>query len=213
MRAGGIVLPSERKSPRNEFITTDFSRRYCPGKNVTAITACARCAGMARNARCTIRIATERSWGEIDLHVFAGGKHLDLYEKFGAQLRMIDGETPEVYFAVWARKMRSASASSAISTAGLGRRESDAQNHRERKVWELFLPGVAEGAHYKVREIRAQPGRTAIEERSVRFFNQHGVETSSLVYNLNAVIVGAITNGWKRVANERFASISAKHLS
>src|SRR5664279_1849353 len=39
--------------------------------------------------------------GEVDLHLFAEGNHLDLYEKFGAHLQTIGGVSG-VYFAVWA---------------------------------------------------------------------------------------------------------------
>ncbi len=39
--------------------------------------------------------------GEVDLHLFAEGNHLQIYEKFGAHLRTIGG-AEGVYFAVWA---------------------------------------------------------------------------------------------------------------
>ena len=39
--------------------------------------------------------------GEVDLHLFSEGNHLQLYEKFGAHLRKI-GADAGVYFAVWA---------------------------------------------------------------------------------------------------------------
>src|SRR5206468_1060465 len=50
-------------------------------------------------------------------------------------------------------------------------------------VWELFLPGVRESAHYKF-EIRAQSGALLLKSDPFAFFNQHGTSTSSLVYNL-----------------------------
>src|SRR5450432_2820622 len=39
--------------------------------------------------------------GDVDLHLFAEGNHKQLYEKFGAHIRVIGGERG-VYFAVWA---------------------------------------------------------------------------------------------------------------
>ena len=39
--------------------------------------------------------------GEIDLHLFSEGNHLQIYEKFGAHLRTVGG-VEGVYFAVWA---------------------------------------------------------------------------------------------------------------
>ena len=50
-------------------------------------------------------------------------------------------------------------------------------------VWELFLPGVKEGAHYKF-EIRTHTGALLLKSDPFAFFNQHGKSTSSLVYNL-----------------------------
>src|SRR5438874_1662373 len=51
-------------------------------------------------------------------------------------------------------------------------------------VWELFLPGVREGAHYKF-EIRTQTGALLLKSDPFAFFNQHGLSTSSLIYNLD----------------------------
>ena len=50
-------------------------------------------------------------------------------------------------------------------------------------VWELFLPGVGEGEHYKF-QIRTPGGALLLKSDPFAFFNQHGVRTSSLVYNL-----------------------------
>jgi len=51
-------------------------------------------------------------------------------------------------------------------------------------VWELFLPGAAEGMHYKF-EIRTYTGAVLLKSDPFAFFNQHGLSTSSLVYNLD----------------------------
>ena len=50
-------------------------------------------------------------------------------------------------------------------------------------VWELFLPGIKEGAHYKF-EIRTQTGAVLLKSDPFAFFNQHGKSTASLVYDL-----------------------------
>ena len=50
-------------------------------------------------------------------------------------------------------------------------------------VWELFLPGVGEGAHYKF-EIRTPRGAFLLKSDPFGFFSQYGKQTSSLVYNL-----------------------------
>jgi 1,4-alpha-glucan branching enzyme len=118
--------------------------------------------------------------GEVDLHLFGEGQHWKIYEKFGAHLRTIDGEHG-VYFSVWAPNAQR------VSIVG-DFNHWDGRVNPMRKllgvgVWELFLPGVAENAHYKF-EIRTPNGGLLLKSDPFAFFNQHGISTSSLVYNL-----------------------------
>src|SRR3954469_7910268 len=118
--------------------------------------------------------------GETDLHLFSEGQHWRIYDKFGAHLRTIDGERG-VYFAVWAPNAQRVSVVGDFNNW-------DGRVHPMRKhlgvgVWELFLPGVGENAHYKF-EIRSQRGALLVKSDPFAFFNQHGLETSSLVYDL-----------------------------
>ncbi|MEP6699032.1 MAG: 1,4-alpha-glucan branching enzyme, partial [Verrucomicrobiota bacterium] len=75
--------------------------------------------------------------GEIDLHLFAEGNHLRLYDKFGAHLRTIGG-VEGVYFAVWAPNARR------VSVVGDFNVWDGRMNPMRRLlgsgVWELFLP-------------------------------------------------------------------------
>ncbi len=50
-------------------------------------------------------------------------------------------------------------------------------------VWEIFIPGVNEGAHYKF-EIKTQTGALLLKSDPFGFFSQHGAQTSSMVYDL-----------------------------
>src|SRR6266487_1274182 len=118
--------------------------------------------------------------GEVDLHLFAEGQHWQIYEKFGAHLRTM-GDTAGVHFVVWAPNAQRVSVVGDFNGW-------DGRVHPMRKligsgVWELFLPGVEEGAHYKF-EIRAHSGTLLLKSDPFAFFNQHGISTSSLVYNL-----------------------------
>jgi 1,4-alpha-glucan branching enzyme len=118
--------------------------------------------------------------GETDLHLFAEGQHWRIYDKFGAHLRTLDGERG-VYFAVWAPNAQRVSVVGDFNNW-------DGRVHPMRKllgagVWELFLPGVGENAHYKF-EIRTPAGALLLKSDPFAFFNQHGIETSSLVYDL-----------------------------
>src|SRR5438093_369709 len=118
--------------------------------------------------------------GDVDLHLFAEGQHWKIYEKFGAHLRAI-GDATGVYFAVWAPNAQR------VSVVG-DFNDWDGRVNPMRKligsgVWELFLPGIKQGAHYKF-EIRTQTGALLLKSDPFAFFNQHGKSTASLVYDL-----------------------------
>jgi 1,4-alpha-glucan branching enzyme len=117
--------------------------------------------------------------GEVDLHLFAEGQHWKIYEKFGAQLRTI-GDATGVFFAVWAPNAQRVSVVGDFNGW-------DGRVNPMRKliggVWELFLPGIKQGAHYKF-EIRTQAGALLLKSDPFAFFNQHGKSTASMVYDL-----------------------------
>jgi 1,4-alpha-glucan branching enzyme len=119
--------------------------------------------------------------GEIDLHLFSEGNHLQIYEKFGAHLREI-GDTEGVYFAVWAPNAQRVSVVGDFN--GWDGRANPMRRLLGSGVWELFLPHVGEGVHYKF-EIRTPAGALLLKSDPFAVFNQHGKETSSLVYNLD----------------------------
>jgi 1,4-alpha-glucan branching enzyme len=118
--------------------------------------------------------------GEVDLHLFAEGNHLQLYEKFGAHLRAI-GDAKGVYFAVWAPNAQRVSVVGDFN--GWDGRVNPMRRLLGSGVWELFLPDVGEGAHYKF-EIRTPAGALLLKADPFGLFSQHGKQTSSLVYNL-----------------------------
>jgi 1,4-alpha-glucan branching enzyme len=122
--------------------------------------------------------------GDVDLHLFSEGQHWKIYEKFGAHLRTI-GDATGVYFAVWAPNAQR------VSVAGDFNNWDGRVNPMRRLlsagVWELFLPGITQGAHYKF-EIRTQTGAVLLKSDPFAFFNQPGKKTASLVYDLERYI-------------------------
>ena len=93
--------------------------------------------------------------GEMDVWLLGEGSHLRPYEILGATPRALDGVAGTA-FAVWAPN------ASRVSVVGDfnywdGRRH-PMRLRRECGVWELFLPGVHVGAHYKF-ELLAGDGR------------------------------------------------------
>jgi 1,4-alpha-glucan branching enzyme len=97
--------------------------------------------------------------GELDLHLAGEGRHEEIYEHLGAHLREVDGVAGTA-FAVWAPSAR--------TVAVVGDFNSwDGRLHPMRSlgssgIWELFLPGVDEGALYKF-EIRTQGGALRVK--------------------------------------------------
>ena len=84
--------------------------------------------------------------GEVDLHLIGEGRHEHIYEKLGAHPIEHQG-VQGTAFAVWAPSAR------AISVVG-DFNSWDGRLHAMRSmgssgVWELFLPAVEPGAHYK----------------------------------------------------------------
>ena len=83
--------------------------------------------------------------GELDLHLVGEGRHHELRERLGAHVKSVDG--PEgTAFSVWAPSARS------VSVVG-DWNAWDGRVHPMRSlgasgIWELFVPGVAPGAHY-----------------------------------------------------------------
>ncbi|MGB9475956.1 MAG: 1,4-alpha-glucan branching protein GlgB [Candidatus Udaeobacter sp.] len=118
--------------------------------------------------------------GEVDLHLFAEGQHWKIYEKFGAHVRTL-GDATGVYFSVWAPNAERVSVVGDFN--GWDGRVNPMRRLISHGVWELFLPGIKPGAHYKF-EIRTQTGALLLKSDPFAFFNQHGKSTASLVYDL-----------------------------
>jgi 1,4-alpha-glucan branching enzyme len=117
--------------------------------------------------------------GETDLYLFAQGDERRIYEKLGAQLRTIDG-VPGVSFAVWAPDAQR------ISVVG-DFNNWDGRRHAMRSlggsgVWELFIPGVGEGAHYKY-EIKMRNGALKLKTDPYGFFFEVAPKNASIVWN------------------------------
>ena len=118
--------------------------------------------------------------GEMDIYLFNEGTHYDIHKKLGAHVKVI-GDVPGVHFAVWAPSAQRVSVVGDFNNW-------DGRVHQMRKllpsgVWEIFLPGVHEGAHYKF-EIRSQHGDVFLKTDPYAFFAQHGIETGCMVFDL-----------------------------
>jgi len=117
--------------------------------------------------------------GEADLFLFGKGDERKIYDKLGAQLRTIDG-VPGTSFAVWAPNAQR------ISVVG-DFNSWDGRVHPMRLlgasgVWEIFLPGVGVGAHYKF-EIRDAHGRLKLNTDPFGFFFEVAPKQAAIVWD------------------------------
>jgi len=117
--------------------------------------------------------------GESDLFLFGKGDERRIYEKLGAQLRVIDG-VHGTSFAVWAPNAQR------ISVVG-DFNQWDGRVHSMRLlgasgVWEIFIPGVGQGAHYKF-EIRDAHGRLKLNTDPFGFFFEVAPKQAAIVWD------------------------------
>jgi 1,4-alpha-glucan branching enzyme len=84
--------------------------------------------------------------GELDLHLFAEGRHFELARVFGAQAMTVDGISG-VRFALWAPNAQRVSVVGDFN--GWDGRRHPMRLRREAGVWELFIPRLRPGATYK----------------------------------------------------------------
>jgi 1,4-alpha-glucan branching enzyme len=83
---------------------------------------------------------------EYDLHLFGEGNLLYGYQKFGAHFRTVDG-VAGVNFAVWAPNALRVSVTGPFN--GWDNRVHAMHRHEPSGVWEIFIPHLPEGMHYK----------------------------------------------------------------
>jgi 1,4-alpha-glucan branching enzyme len=140
--------------------------------------------------------------GEVDLYLLGEGQHLEAYRVLGAHPREIAG-IAGTSFAVWAPNAQR------VSVVG-DFNDWDGRFHMMRRlggsgIWEIFIPGVEEGDHYKF-EIRGPFGDVFLKTDPYGFFAQHDLRTACMVTDLERY--GWSDGEWmvKRAAHDPYAS-------
>jgi 1,4-alpha-glucan branching enzyme len=115
--------------------------------------------------------------GELDAYLFAEGTHRHLWQVLGAHSARVDG-ADGVRFAVWAPRARRVSVVGDFC-------EWDGRRHPMRSVragiWELFVPGVREGALYKY-ELETAAGALRLKTDPLAFAMELPPRTASRVF-------------------------------
>jgi 1,4-alpha-glucan branching enzyme len=121
-------------------------------------------------------------FSEYDIYLFKEGSHARLYDKFGAHFvkdKGVDG----VYFAVWAPNAQ------AVSVIG-DFNEWDPKRHPlsvrwdGSGIWEVFVPVLAQGSHYKYHIVSRHNGYRVDKTDPYAFYWEIAPKTASRLWDL-----------------------------
>ncbi|MGE5327148.1 MAG: 1,4-alpha-glucan branching protein GlgB [Deltaproteobacteria bacterium] len=119
---------------------------------------------------------------DFDLHLMGEGTHYKKYERLGAHLTEAEG-VRGVAFAVWAPNAKR------VSVVG-NFNHWDGRRHPMRVrggsgIWELFVPGLAEGEVYKFEVKSHHNGHLATKADPYAFSSELRPKTASVVFDIN----------------------------
>ena len=122
----------------------------------------------------------ESIFSEFDLFLFGQGRHFQVYDHMGAQLRNVDG-VAGVNFAVWAPNAQHVSLMGDFN-------DWNGSAHPMRKlvpsgIWELFVPGLTSGEKYKYRVQRMEGPVDKTDPYG--FYAELPPRTASIVWDLD----------------------------
>jgi 1,4-alpha-glucan branching enzyme len=117
---------------------------------------------------------------DFDIYLFGEGKHHRIYEKLGAHLTEIEGETG-VYFAVWAPHASEVAVVGDFNDWDVTR---SSMKRNQLGIWELFIPGVEVGANYKY-GIENQQGHWCLKTDPYGYQQELRPATASIVTDLS----------------------------
>ncbi len=124
---------------------------------------------------------------EYDLYLYGEGTFLKSYEKLGAQMREIDGVSG-VNFAVWAPNAQRVSVIGEFN--GWDNRTHAMRQHPNGSVWEIFIPNLPEGVHYKYAVKSRFMGYEVDKSDPYAFYAEVRPSTDSRVWDVDKYVWG-----------------------
>lgn len=121
------------------------------------------------------------TFGEVDQYLFAKGVHYHLYYALGGRLTKQQG-VEGVKFSVWAPAARNVALISDINFWNGATNPMRSLGHSG--VWEIFVPGIAEGASYKF-EIRTQNGELLVKADPMAYSSEMRPATASVIASVD----------------------------
>jgi 1,4-alpha-glucan branching enzyme len=116
----------------------------------------------------------------FELHLFGEGNNNEAYKMLGAHPVRVEG-TEGVRFAVWAPNAEQVTV---IGDFNGWSRTSHPMSHRSGGVWELFIPGLKQGDHYKYC-VRSRTGLEQEKSDPFGFFAEVPPRSASIVWGLD----------------------------
>jgi 1,4-alpha-glucan branching enzyme len=118
---------------------------------------------------------------DYDLHLLGEGTHYLNYEKEGAHVRDISG-IRGVHFCVWAPNAKRVSVVGDFNSWD-GRVA--AMRSRNNGIWEIFIPGLDEGAVYKFEVLSGPAGQLVLKSDPYGFYSEFRPKNASVVFNID----------------------------
>lgn len=148
--------------------------------------------------------------GEMDAYLFNAGCHYEIYRILGANPKAADG-IAGILFAVWAPNAKAVSLVSDFNH--WDGRMNPMRSMGASGIWELFVPGLNEGAKYKF-EIRTHAGDLRVKSDPMAFWSELRPLTASVVFDVNRYKWGDAPwmNGRKKLDLNRPLNTYELHL-
>ena len=122
---------------------------------------------------------------DFDIHLHGEGNFLQSYEKLGAHMRTVQ-DVDGVSFAVWAPNAERVSVAGSFN--GWDNRAHPMQQHGSLGIWELFIPHLTEGTHYKYAVKSRLLSYEADKADPYAFYAEMRPSTDSRVWNLDKYV-------------------------
>src|SRR5262249_18821733 len=122
---------------------------------------------------------------DYDLYLFNEGTHVRIYQKLGAHPATVDGAAG-VAFALWAPNADEVSVIGDFNK--WDPRSTPMRNRGTSGIWEAFVPGIGQGAHYKysIRPKFSPPSHRIDKADPFGFAAELRPSTASVVWDLGA---------------------------
>lgn len=124
----------------------------------------------------------KQSLGELDVHLLKEGLHYEFYDRMGSNLCILEG-VRGMSFSVWAPNARAVFLKGEFN--GFSNRSNPMRKVEGTGIWELFVPGIANGEHY-LYEIISSKGEVFVKTDPVSHHLENRPGHKSIVFDMGS---------------------------